>query len=225
MYKITSKKINEMSLHERPREKFYQKGVNALDDVELLALALGKGSKKFGVMELAEKVLEAINKSSIDNCVESLEKIHGIGKVKAGSLISAFEFAKRRIKPSGLPVTSAQDVYNLVKHLSHEKQEHLICISLNGEHVTNAVRIVTTGILNATHVHPREIYSDPIVDRAASIIIAHNHPSGSLKPSDADINVTKKIKEAGEILGISLLDHVIFSKFGFKSLREQGQWD
>ena len=224
MYKILSKKIEEMSLHERPREKLHVKGVNGLDDVELLALALGKGSRKCGVMELASKVLDAINKSSIDKCSEELEKIHGIVKVKAGALVYAFEFARRRIKPSGIPITSAQDVYNLVRHLEHDKQEHLICISLNGEHVTNAVRIVTTGILNATHVHPREIYSDPIVDRAASIIIAHNHPSGSLTPSDADIKVTKKIREAGEILGISLLDHVIFSKFGFLSLREEGRW-
>ncbi len=224
MYKILSKKIEEMSLQERPREKLLLKGVFGLEDVELLALALGKGSKKCGVMELASKVLDVINKSSIDKCNEELEKIHGIGKVKAGALVSAFEFARRRIKPSGIPVTSAQDVYSLVKHLSHDKQEHLICISLNGEHVTNAVRIVTTGILNTTHVHPREIYSDPIVDRAASIIIAHNHPSGSLTPSDADIKVTKKIREAGEILGISLLDHVIFSKFGFLSLREEGRW-
>lgn len=224
MYKITRQKIFEMSLHERPREKLYVKGVLSLDDVELLALALGKGTTQCGVMELATKVLDAINITSIDTCLEGLLGIKGIGKAKASSLVAAFEFARRRIKPSGIPVTSAQDVFTLVKHLSHEKQEHLICISLNGEHVTNAVRIVTTGILNATHVHPREIFSDPITDRAASIIIAHNHPSGSLTPSDADILVTRKIREAGDILGITLLDHVIFSKFGFLSLREEGRW-
>ena len=111
----------------------------------------------------------------------------------------------------------------LVSHLADRKQEHFICISLNGAHEVIASRVITIGLVNATQVHPREVFCDPICDRASAVIVAHNHPSGQLEPSNADRLVTKNLKEAGELLGIRLLDHVIFSSAGFYSFADKAE--
>jgi DNA repair protein RadC len=119
-------------------------------------------------------------------------------------------------------IASAANVYPLVRHLADRRQEHFICISLNGANAVNTIRIVSIGLVNRALVHPREVFADPITDRAASIIVAHNHPSGSLQPSEDDITVTKQLKEAGQILGINVLDHLIFDQKKYLSMLEKG---
>jgi DNA repair protein RadC len=113
-------------------------------------------------------------------------------------------------------------VLPLIRHFADRKQEHFICVSLNGANEIIATRVVSVGLVNKTQVHPREVFADPITDRASAVIVAHNHPSGSLEPSKEDIDITARLKSAGEILGIRLLDHVIFNSKGYYSFLEKG---
>jgi DNA repair protein RadC len=113
-------------------------------------------------------------------------------------------------------------VLPLIRHLADRKQEHFVCVSLNGANEVIATRIVSVGLVNRTQVHPREVFADPITDRATAVIVAHNHPSGSLEPSREDLDITRQIKSAGEILGIKLLDHVVFNQKGYYSFCEKG---
>jgi DNA repair protein RadC len=111
----------------------------------------------------------------------------------------------------------------LIRHYADRKQEQFICISLNGANEVIAHRVVSVGLVNKTQVHPREVFADPITDRASAIIAAHNHPSGSLSPSKEDVEITRQIKNAGETLGIKLLDHIIFNHRGYYSFLEDGK--
>jgi len=216
------KNIEEIPKRDRPREKLVSRGPSALTDVELLALMLGSGTKNQPLLELAAHLLGHVDKANGGLGVTDLEAIPGIGRAKSCSLLAALEFARRRIRPEGTKIRDAADILPLVQHLAHRQQEHFVCISLNGAHEIIASRVVTVGLVNASQIHPREVFCDPIKDRACAIVIAHNHPSGELKPSSEDIAVTKRIAASGETLGIAVLDHVIFSKRGFISLRDMG---
>ncbi|MCB0311290.1 MAG: DNA repair protein RadC [Bdellovibrionales bacterium] len=214
--------IKNLTPSKRPRERLAANGASSLSDRELLAILIGKGTRQNGVIKLAEIVLDIFDSKNGSLRLEDLLTVPGIGRAKAATLIAAVEFARRRIRPAGTVIRQASDLMPLIQHLADRKQEHFTCTSLNGAHEVIATRIVTIGLVNATQVHPREVFSDAITDRAVAIIVAHNHPSGVLTPSNADIETTKKLKETGEILGIRLLDHVIFSTRGFISLQEQG---
>jgi DNA repair protein RadC len=111
----------------------------------------------------------------------------------------------------------------LIQHYADRKQEHFLCVSLNGFNEVMAVRVISVGLVNKTHVHPREVFSDPITDRASAVIVAHNHPSGRVEPSKEDIEITRQLKSAGEILGIKLLDHIIFNRTSYYSLLEKNE--
>jgi DNA repair protein RadC len=115
------------------------------------------------------------------------------------------------------------DVLFLIRHIADRTQEHFLCISLNGANEVIAVRTVSVGLVNRALVHPREVFADPITDRASAVIVAHNHPSGNLNPSQDDLNVTAQLKAAGNTLGIKLLDHIIFNLESYYSLMEHGQ--
>jgi DNA repair protein RadC len=115
------------------------------------------------------------------------------------------------------------DVLPLVRHYADRKQEHFICISINGANEVITTRVVSVGLVNKTQVHPREVFADPITDRASAIIVAHNHPSGGLLPSQEDLEITKQLTSAGEVLGIKVLDHMIFNDKGYYSLLEKGE--
>ncbi len=121
--------------------------------------------------------------------------VSGIGEAKATTIAAAFEFVRRRIRPDGLKITSPLDVVPLLQHYSDRKQEHFICISVNGANEVIQVRVITIGLVNQSQVHPREVFADVIAERATSIIVAHNHPSGNVKPSQEDINITKTIEK------------------------------
>lgn len=203
-----------MATHERPREKLWQNGVKHLADKELLAILLGSGNRRHDVFSLAEKVLELLDCNGPFPAPEILLQIDGVGPAKAALVAAALEFARRRIRPEGLKITQPTDVLPLLQHLADRKQEHFICISLNGANEVIAVRTVSVGLLNQTQVHPREVFADPITDRAAAVIVAHNHPSGNLSPSAEDKEITRRLRLAGETLGIRLLDHIIFSPKG-----------
>jgi DNA repair protein RadC len=146
--------------------------------------------------------------------------VDGIGSAKAALIDAAFEFVRRRIKPEGLKITFSADIMPLIQHYSDRKQEHFLGISINSANEVMNIRVITIGLVNKTQIHPREVFADALADRASAIIVAHNHPSGSLQPSPEDIRITGQLKEAGTILGVPLLDYIIFSSRGYYSLAE-----
>jgi len=216
------KRIFDIPKSDRPREKLQLKGAESLSDLELLAVLLGSGTKKVDVMALASRILKVVDQSGGTADVNALQQIEGVGSAKAALIAAALEFARRRIRPEGTKISSPADVLPLISHFADRKQEHFICLSLNGANEVIISRVVSVGLVNKTQVHPREVFADPITDRAASIIVAHNHPAGTLTPSKEDIEITMQLKSAGKTLGIKLLDHIIFNHKGFFSFQENG---
>jgi DNA repair protein RadC len=219
-----SKNIKDMPEYERPREKLQMKGAEALSDVELVAILLGSGTKGHDVMKVAGRILKVLDGNPKQLSLEDLQKIEGVGLAKATLIAAALEFARRRIRPEGLKISTPADVLPLIQHFADRKQEHFVCVSINGANEVIKSRVVSVGLVNKTQVHPREVFADPITDRASAIIVAHNHPSGGLTPSREDIDITKQLKAAGETLGIRLLDHIIFNHKGYYSFLEHGEF-
>jgi len=183
---------------------------------------LGSGVPGKPVRRLAKEVLNQITKNS-DSCdLDELMLISGMGEAKSCAVAAALELGRRIFSTRGTRIGMPKDAYPLLIHFADIRQEHFIVISLNGGHEVNAIREVTKGLINKTVVHPREVFADPITDRACAIIVAHNHPSGNLEPSDEDVDITKRLRQSGDILGIPMLDHLIFSESGYFSFMEHG---
>ena len=215
------KRLQQLPLEERPREKLLKKGAKSLLDKELLAVLLGKGTPKQDVLALAEKLIPVIDKKGFLLKTEDLIEFEGIGNAKATLILAALEFTRRRVKPEGFKINTPNDIFPHIKHYADRKQEYFLCASINGANEVMNIRVVSIGLVNTTQVHPREVFADPITDRASAIIVAHNHPSGDLAPSKNDISVTQRLINAGNILGIRFLDHVIFNKKTYLSFKEQ----
>lgn len=196
------------------------KGAASLSDRELLAVLLGSGTTGVDVLEVAGLVAKEIDKRGLAIRVDDLRTIPGMGVAKAMQVLAALEFARRRIKPDGLKITTPADVLPLIRHYADRRQEHFLTITINGANEVLNVRVISIGLVDRTPVHPREVFADAVADRASGIIVAHNHPAGNLEPSPADRSVTKQLKEAGAIMGIQLLDHIIFDRKGYYSFLE-----
>jgi DNA repair protein RadC len=216
-------KISSLPAAERPREKLVSRGVSALSDRELVAILIGSGTRRSGVEQITGEVLDLLDRSNGIILPETLTALAGIGTAKATLILAALEFSRRRLCPGRRKIGFPRDVLPLIDHYTDRKQEHFLCISLNGAHEVIAVRVVSIGLVNRALVHPREVFADPLSDRAAAVVIAHNHPSGNLEPSSEDRMVTEKIKASAEILGIGFLDHIIFGKDGYYSFLERGE--
>ena len=216
------KKLKDLSESERPREKLQAKGPEALSDLELLAILLGSGTKDSDVLTVAGRILKVLDGRNEKLSLEELQEIEGVGPAKASLIAAALEFARRRIRPEGLRISFPPDVLPLIRHFADRRQEHFICVSLNGANEVIATRVVSVGLVNKTQVHPREVFADPITDRASAVIVAHNHPSGTLEPSKEDIEIPGQLKSAGEIRGIRLVDHIVFNQKGYYSFLEKG---
>ncbi|NOX32180.1 MAG: JAB domain-containing protein [Deltaproteobacteria bacterium] len=216
------KHIKDIPDFDRPREKLAAKGPEALSDSELIAILLGSGIKGKNVFQIARAILQRLDKYGEKIDVKTLVAIEGVGFAKACQIVASFELARRRLLKENIVIHKAEDIFPLISYIADKKQEYFLCISLNGANEVIGNRVVTVGLLNANQVHPREVFVDAISDRAASIIIAHNHPSGILKPSPDDIATTIQLVDAGKILGISVLDHIIITKRGYLSLKEAG---
>lgn len=206
----------------QPREKLESMGARALSDEELLSVMIGSGTKGNPVHSIARTVLPYLEASGVEVDVPALRSVPGIGSSKALLLAAALEFSRRRIRPEGLRIRSARDVLPLLQHLVDRPQEHVLSVSLSGAHEVIKVRTVSIGLLTSCPIHPREVFVGPISDRAYSIILAHNHPSGDPTPSAEDTLVTQQIAAAGKTLGIKLLDHIIFARRGYHSFQESG---
>lgn len=216
------KTIHELYVNDKPREKIVQKGVKALKNDELLAVLLGSGVKGKDVRKLSREVSDLLEKNFENLSVEKLCQIHGLGIAKASQIVAALELSKRLLSPNPRRIISAKMVYEALYAFRDKKQEHFVVLTLDGaSHIIN-IRTVFIGTLTQSIVHPREVFADAIADRAASIIIAHNHPSGTLRASQADIRITERLKEVGSLVGIELLDHVIISHTGYYSFSDEG---
>jgi DNA repair protein RadC len=220
----TMKTMKDISPNDRPREKIAKKGASALSDTELIEAIIGRGTKKKDVRVLAKEICGLIQKHKEKIRYDDLAAIEGIGPSKASQITACFELSRRYSSTGGLNthVTKPEDILPQVAYLKEKRQEHFVCITLNGAGEILGNRTITLGLLNHSLVHPREVFADAITDRAASIICVHNHPSGSLEPSPQDIAITTQLREAGLLLGIQLIDHIIVTKNGHLSLRERG---
>jgi DNA repair protein RadC len=218
-----SKTIAQIPEADRPREKLLRKGASALSDQELLAVLLGKGTASMDVMTLAAKLARLIDEKGLQVKAEDLTQFDGVGAAKATLILAAIEFARRRIKPEGSKIETPADLLPHVRHYADRKQEHFLCASINGANEILNIRVVSIGLIDRSPVHPREVFADALADRAAAIIVAHNHPSGGVQPSHSDITITAQLKAAGGILGIELLDHIIFNRADYFSFLEAGQ--
>ena len=204
------------------RERMLKLGSGSISNLELIVAILGSGVPGKPVRKLAKEVLNQITKSS-DSCdLDQLMLISGMGEAKSCAVAAALELGRRIFSTRGTRIAMPKDAYPLLIHFADIRQEHFIVISLNGGHEVNAIREITKGLINKTVVHPREVFADPITDRACAVVVAHNHPSGNLEPSDEDVDITKRLRQSGDILGIPMLDHLIFSESGYFSFMEHG---
>jgi DNA repair protein RadC len=204
------------------RERLAKAGAPTIADFELVAAILGTGTRDKDVRLLAAEVLEKCDFSAGVPAVEQLTMVPGLGLARACRIAAALELGKRFFGVRERRVSCPEDAWHLVRHFDDRKQERFMCCTLNGAHDVIAVRVVTIGLVNRTIVHPREIFSEAVADRASAIFVAHNHPSGRLEPSPEDKEITDRLKEAGVVLGIPLLDHLIFSHESYLSMVESG---
>jgi len=205
----------------RPREHLIRSGPEALSDGELLSIMLVSGIRGKNVSALARELLEKLDREKSIPAVKELRQLTGLGESKACIVAAMLEFGRRKWA-SGQRIQNPADIFNIIRHHADRRQERFLCLSLNGAHELIAARIVTIGLVNRTIVHPREVFADPLLDRASAIAVAHNHPSGNLQPSAEDNEITRRLKSSADILGISFLDHVIFSDTCFFSFRQEG---
>jgi DNA repair protein RadC len=221
--------IHDLPPSERPRERLLNLGASALSAQEILALILGRGIAGESVMITAQRLLSEFGslKDIANASIEELSTVKGIGTAKAAQIKAAFELGKR-IEGYGydLPkksITNPEEAVKLVKNrLKDKKKEYFLAILLDSRNQPINIAQVSIGSLNASIVHPREVFKEAISTSAASVILVHNHPSGDVSPSDEDIQITKRLKESGEIVGINLFDHIIIAGNNFTSLKEQG---
>ncbi len=218
-------RIKDLPKIERPREKLIQKGPQNLKDEELLAILLGTGVEGKNVLEVARQILRKYSKKRLLKMkYEDISKIKGIGPAKACTILAATELIKRalKIQDETLPIIqSVKDMMAQAVYMRDKTREHFMAIYLNARNEMIFKKPMFIGTLNANLVHPREIFAEALKQNAASVILAHNHPSGDPEPSEDDLTITKRLVEAGKIMGIDVLDHIIITKTKVFSFKEK----
>lgn len=216
--------IQDMPRVERPREKLMRYGPEKLADEELLAILLRTGTRGTGVLDLAGELLRKFGRGDIAKAgFAELRAAHGLGPARACEILAAFELGRRYLhgKKSGIYL-KPRDIWEELRDIREQKKEHFIVFYLDTRNQEIKRDIVSIGTLNYNLVHPREVFEPAVKNLAASVIVAHNHPSGCLEPSDEDLSLTKRLAQAGKLLGIELLDHVIVTREGFMSFKQKG---
>ncbi len=209
MYATTaSSRIKDLAVNERPREKMLAKGQRNLSNLELLQVVIGSGIRGADVTQISQDIEKLLVGQHGKLELEQLTSIRGVSTATATKLLASLELTSRFVK-TGITIVDDNDVLPLLTDIRYKKQEHFMVITLDGANRVIERRIITVGTINASLVHPREVFADAITDRAASIVVAHNHPGGSLEPSQPDLAVTKRLRDAGKLLGIQLFDHII----------------
>ena len=226
--KDSSFTVRDLPKPERPRERLQRFGPEALSAQELLALVVGRGIPKKSVMNIAQELITKFgNVKAIGQAtIEELSQIKGIGLAKAAQIKASFELGRREELEPELKSFDIKDPEAVVKairaSIKDKAKEHFKLILLNPRNKIIGISTISIGTLNTSLVHPREVFKDAIMHSAASVVLAHNHPSGDPEPSEDDITITKRLMEAGKILGIEVMDHIIIAKNGFLSFKEKG---
>ncbi|OIO30378.1 hypothetical protein AUJ77_03310 [Candidatus Nomurabacteria bacterium CG1_02_43_90] len=213
-------KLKDTPKLDRPREKMMKYGPGKLGDAELLAILLRTGAKDLNVLKLSQKILNKFKDREIIGAnIGELKTIHGLGPAKACEIVACFELGKRMLKDKKSSVLlSPRDVWERMEDIRGSKKEHFVVFYLDSRNQEIQREIISVGTLNESLVHPREVFEGAIKNNASSIILAHNHPSGDLGPSQADIEITKKLIHAGKILDIRIISHVVVTKDTWKEL-------
>ena len=207
----------------RPREKLRAHGPQGLSDLDLIQLLLGSGCRQVPLEALALRCRDLLDRRGPELAPEELEGIPGLGPAKAGQVTAALELARRLGRPPHLRVTGPADLVPRLLHWADRPQEIFLTVTLNGAQEVLDIRPVTVGLLNRTLIHPREVFAPALQERAASLILAHTHPSGSLEPSREDREATTRLSQAGKLLGVEVLDHLIVTSTDYYSFRENGE--
>lgn len=219
--------VHDLPKSERPRERLQKHGAEALSSQELLALIIGRGVSKKSVMTIAQELLTRFGniKAISEATIEELSQIKGIGFAKAAQIKACFELGKRQDLEPDLKDFDIKDPQSVVKairaSIKDKAKEHFKLILLNTRNRIIGISTVSIGTLNASLVHPREVFKDAITHNAYSVVLAHNHPSGDSEPSEDDLMITKRLVEAGKILDIKVTDHIIITKNGYFSFKEK----
>lgn len=216
-----AKRMQQIPQMDRPREKMQRKGVGALSDFELLEVMIGSGNGQADVGTIARQVQKLLRQGTQVLSFESLTRLSGVSIAQASKILASLELTKRHLVKDVQPLRTQQDILTRLADIRTKQQEYFVCLSLDGGQRLIAQRTITIGTLNTVLAHPREVFSDPIVDRAASIIVAHNHPSGDAEPSQKDIMLTQQLAAAGQLIGIPLRDHIIVTKTDDYSFRQR----
>ena len=217
--------IRDLPRIERPREKLVKYGVGKLTNTELLAIILRIGRKGENVISLSTRILKKFSFEKLPSVnLNTFKEISGIGESKACEIVACIELGKRffQNKKTGIAqLLSPQDVFNNLQDIRRSNKEHFIVFFLDSRNQQIHREIISVGTINASLVHPREVFEPAVKYLAVQVILAHNHPSGDLEPSEEDLKVNKRLVEAGRILGIEVLDHIIVSKTAFTSFKEK----
>lgn len=206
------RRITDIPEADRPREKMQRKGTQALSDFELLEVMIGSGNGTTDVGSIARQLQRALRGGTDALTLDNLIHLRGVSIAQACKILAALELAKRHLVRDSLPLHTQKDILARFSDLRDKQQEYFVCLSLDGGQRLIAQRTVTIGTLDTVLAHPREVFSDPIVDRAATIVVAHNHPSGEVQPSPKDVSLTQQLAACGQLLGVPLRDHIIITK-------------
>ena len=224
---INKVRIQDIPEEERPRERLIRNGPESLSNAELLGVILRTGSNKENVVSLSSRILSeySIKQLSLAN-VSRLMQVHGVGKAKAAQIAAIFELARRLetfVEEPKRKICSPKDVYTLMyPKMREQKKEKFITLCLDTKNQILKEEVISVGSLNASIVHPREVFKSALMESSASVIMIHNHPSGDPSPSREDIMVTEKLVEGGKLLGIDVLDHIIIGDGRYVSLKDEG---
>lgn len=209
----------------RPREKLQRRGAGSLSDYELIMAIIGSGNAVADVTQISREVLRVIKQRGSDLKYDDLIEIKALGPAKAAQLMASYELWRRRFEVPDRPIiNSIADVVAQLADIRTKKQKYFVSLSLDGANRLIQRRIVSVGTLNASLVHPREVFADIITDRAAGIIVAHNHPSGTIEPSPEDIETTKRLRDVAKLLGIGFYDHLIVTADDYRSILSTAEW-
>lgn len=217
-------KIKDLPSIERPREKLQKYGAGKLSNSELLAILLRTGGKGKSAVEVAAGILRKFGDAKIaDADTAELAKSAGLGPAKACEIVACFELGRRILQErKHRLMMTAQDVWTALRDIRDQKKEHFIVFFLDTRNQEIRRETISVGTLNANLVHPREVFEPAILHAAAHVIVSHNHPSGNPEPSEEDKKVTRRLVEAGKILGIALLDHIVIGQSGYYSFKAHG---
>lgn len=212
-------KMSDRRKDQRPREKLQARGAASLSDYELLMAMIGSGTAQADVTQTARSVKKLLDEKGSELTYDDLLSVKSLGPAKATQLMAGYELWRRTFEVSDRPIIdSPEKAVQQLADIRTKQQEHFVLLTLDGANRLIAKRTITIGTLTASLVHPREVFAPAIEDRAASVIVAHNHPSGNLQPSDADKEVTSRLVEAGELLGIRCVDHLLITKSEWRRL-------